>query len=105
MILYNTTFVVDDTVHEEWIIWLKDSHIKDYLQSSCFLGARLGKVTSHVEPGMQTYSLQLFVNDDLTLDQFKNNFLSELQQSSLQKFGTKVLSFTSEMEHLGDFNQ
>ncbi len=105
MILYNTTFVVDDTVHEEWITWLKDSHIKDYLQSSCFLGARLGKVTSHVEPGMQTYSLQLFVNDDLTLDQFKNNFLTELQQSSLQKFGTKVLSFTSEMEHLGDFNQ
>ena len=104
MILYNTTFVVDDTVHEEWITWLKDSHIKDYLQSSCFLGARLGKVTSHVEPGMQTYSLQLFVNDELTLDQFKNNFLSELQQASLQKFGTKVLSFTSEMEHLGDFS-
>ena len=104
MILYNTTFVVDDSVNDEWITWFKEEHINDYLESKCFLGARFGQVTSHVEPGMQTYSVQLFVNDDLTLDQFKNNFLSEIQQKSLQKFGTKVLSFTSEMDHLGDFS-
>ena len=104
MILYNTTFVVEDSVHEEWLPWLKETHIQDYLDSNCFLGARLGKITSHKEPGMQTYSLQLFVSDDLTLDQFKNNFLAEIQQKSLQKFATKVLSFTSEMEHLGDFS-
>lgn len=104
MILYNTTYVVEDSVHDEWISWLKEKHINDFLNSNCFLGARLGKITSHVEPGMQTYSLQLFVNDDLTLDQFKANFLSDIQQISLQKFGTKVLSFSSEMQHLGDFN-
>jgi len=104
MILYNTTFVVEDSVHEEWFTWLKETHIKDYLDSKCFLGARLGKITSHEEAGMQTYSLQLFVSDDLTLDQFKNNFLADIQQKSLQKFATKVLSFTSEMDHLGDFS-
>lgn len=103
MILYNTTFVVEDSVHEEWYTWFKETHIQDYLNSQCFLGARLGKITSHVEPGMKTYSLQLFVSDDLTLDQFKNNFLAEIQQKSLQKFATKVLSFSSEMEHIGDF--
>lgn len=104
MILYNTTFVVEDSVHEEWLLWFKETHLQDYLSSNCFFGARLGKITSHEEPGMQTYSLQLFVSDNLTLDQFKNNFLAEIQQKSLQKFNTKVLSFTSEMEHLGDFS-
>ena len=104
MILYNTTFVVEDSVHEEWLAFAKEEHINDYLKSNCFLGARFGKVTSHIEPGMHTYSIQFFVNDDLTLDQFKNNFLTEVQQKSLQKFGTKVLSFTSEMEHLGDYS-
>jgi len=44
------------------------------------------------------------VNDELTLDKFKNNFLSEIKQKSLQKYATKVLSFESEMEHIGDYN-
>lgn len=104
MILYNTTFVVEDSVHEEWLPWFKETQVQDYLDSKCFLGARLGKITSHEEPGFKSYSLQLFVNDDLTLDEFKNNFLAEIQQKSLQKFATKVITFSSEMEHLGDFN-
>ncbi|MBS7332211.1 DUF4286 family protein [Faecalibacter bovis] len=104
MILYNTTFVVEDSVHDEWLPWFKETHINDYLNTKCFLGARLGQITSHAEPGFQTYSIQFFVNDDLTLDQFKNNFLSDIQQKSLEKFATKVLSFSTEMDHLGDFS-
>ena len=82
----------------------KEEHINDYLKSNCFLGARLGKITSHSEPGFISYSLQLFCNDELTLDQFKNNFLTEIQQKSLQKYATKVLTFMSEMEHISDYN-
>ena len=104
MILYNTTFIVEEKIHDDWFDWLKNDHINDYLKSSCFLGARLGKITSHLEPGAVSYSLQLFVNDELTLDTFKDNFLTDIQQKSLQKFGTNVLSFASEMEHMGDFN-
>lgn len=104
MILYNTTFIVEHEVHDDWFEWLKAEHINDYLKSNCFIGARLGKITSHVEPGAVSYSLQLFVNDELTLDQFKNNFLSEIKQKSLQKYATKVLSFESEMQHIGDYN-
>jgi hypothetical protein len=104
MILYNTTFIVEEKIHDDWFKWLKEEHINDYLKSNCFVGARLGKITSHVEPGVVSYSLQLFVNDDLTLEQFKNNFLSDLQQKSLQKYSTSVLSFASEMEHIGDFS-
>ena len=104
MILYNTTFIVEHEVHDDWFECLKAEHINDYLKSNCFIGARLGKITSHVEPGATSYSLQLFVNDELTLDQFKNNFLSEIKQKSLQKYATKVLSFESEMQHIGDYN-
>lgn len=104
MILYNTTFIVEEKVHDDWFLWLKEEHINDYLQSNCFAGARLGKITSHIEPGAVSYSLQLFVNDELKLDQFKNNFLSDIQQKSILKFGTNVLSFESEMEHIGDFS-
>ncbi|GEM50666.1 DUF4286 family protein [Empedobacter brevis] len=104
MILYNTTFVVEEKIHDEWFEWLKEEHINDYLKSNCFIGARLGKITSHIEPGAVSYSLQFFSNNELTLDQFKNNFLAEIQQKSLQKYGTQVLAFTSEMDHIGDFS-
>lgn len=104
MILFNTTFIVEEAVHDDWFLWLKEEHINDYLKSNCFLGARLGKITSHSEPGFISYSLQLFCNDELTLDQFKNNFLTDIQQKSLQKYATKVLTFMSEMEHISDYN-
>jgi len=104
MILYNTTFIVDEKLENEWFSWFKTIHIQDYMQTNCFIGARLGKITSHTEPGAVSYSMQLFVKDELTLEQFKNNFLSEIQQKSLLEYGTSVLSFTSEMDHLGDFS-
>ena len=66
MILYNTTFIVEQEVHDDWFEWIQKEHINDYLKSNCFIGARLGKITSHVEPGAVSYSLQLFVNDEFT---------------------------------------
>ena len=104
MILYNITFVVEDSVHDEWFSWFKAEHIDDYLKSGSFLGARFGKITSHEEPGMKTYSIQFFVNDVETLDHFKQTFLGDLQRKLLLKFGTNVLSFSSEMDHIGDYS-
>jgi len=104
MILYNTTFIVEESVHDEWIVWFKENHINDYLNSNCFLGARFGKVTSHTEPGMHTYSIQLFVKDELVLNQFKNIHLTEIQQLLLKKFGTSVLCFSTEMDHIADYS-
>ena len=60
MILYNSTFIVEEKIHDDWFDWLKNDHINDYLKSSCFLGARLGKLTSYVESGAVSYSLQLY---------------------------------------------
>ncbi|MFL3882510.1 DUF4286 family protein, partial [Klebsiella pneumoniae] len=56
MILYNTTFIVEQEVHDDWFAWIHKEHINDYLKSNCFIGARLGKITSHVEPGAVSYS-------------------------------------------------
>ncbi len=103
MIIYNTTFLVENEINEEWIAWAKEAYVKEFLDTNCFLGGRLTQVTSHEEPGSTTYSLQLFCQDDQVLDQFKDTHLATVQQSGIKKFGTKMLSFSTEMLHLGDY--
>lgn len=103
MIIYNTTFLVDDEVNEGWVSWATETYVKEFLDTKCFLGGRLTEVTSHEEPGSKVYSLQLFCQDETVLESFKTDHLANVQQVGLKKFGTKMLAFSTEMNHLGDF--
>ena len=38
MIIYNVTVsLVDQTIHEEWLNWMKTKHIPDVMNTGCFL--------------------------------------------------------------------
>ena len=43
MIIYNVTINVDDSVHDEWLTWIKE-HIPQVLATGKFSGAKLTKV-------------------------------------------------------------
>lgn len=103
MIIYNTTFFVEKDSAEEWLKWFREEHVKAYIETEFFAGARLAKVLTHQQEDVVSFAMQLFCENQEKLMQFKKDILPYLQLESLKKFGTKVLSFETEMEHLGDF--
>ena len=103
MIIYNSTFFVDQQVEQEWLEWFKEIQIGNYLESLHFDGARFSKILSNEQEGVSSYAMQLFCENQEKLNLFKKDILPYLQSESLRKFGSKVLSFETEMQHLGDF--
>ena len=42
MIIYNVTVsLVDTTIQEDWLHWMKTKHIPDVMNTGCFLGNKI----------------------------------------------------------------
>lgn len=50
MIIYNETLSIDDSIHDEWLVWIKE-HIPQVLATGKFEKATLTKVLVDEEMG------------------------------------------------------
>ncbi len=57
MLIYNTTFQVDDEVHDNFLIWIKESYIPEVQKHGTLKTPRICRILSHREDG-SAYSLQ-----------------------------------------------
>ena len=70
MIIYNVTINIDDSVHDQWLNWLKTKHIGDVLATGCFYKAKLSKVLVDEEMGGTTYSIQYATESNEKLQEY-----------------------------------
>ena len=92
MILYNVTISIDSAIQEEWLEWMKTTHIPDVMNTQLFLGSHLFQVMVAEEQGI-TYSVQYQVKDIETLRLYQEVYAQKLQKEHLAKFGEKFVAF------------
>ncbi|MGB1312397.1 MAG: DUF4286 family protein [Bizionia paragorgiae] len=97
MYIYNVTINIDNSVHDEWLKWIKE-HIPQVLATGKFSEARFTKVLVEEEMGGQTYSIQYRSYSRAALDAFYKEDDEKLQIEGLQKFADKMLAFRTELE-------
>ena len=56
MILYNVTVNIDHDVHDEWLAWMKETHIPDVMNTDCFDESRISRVHGEEQGGL-TYAI------------------------------------------------
>lgn len=98
MILYNVTLNIDDSIHQQWLEWMRDIHIPDVLATGKFSSARLVKVVVDEEMGGQTYAVQYTAPDRATLERYYEEDAPRLREDGLRLFGDKMLAFRTELE-------
>ena len=49
MLIYNTTFQVDDDVHDNFMIWIKESYIPEVQKHGTLKAPRICRILSHRE--------------------------------------------------------
>lgn len=103
MILYNVTINIDSSVHDQWLKWMQEKHIKDVLATGKFSSARLVKVLVEEEMGGTTYSIQYTTDSKETLERYYTEDAPRLRQEGLQLFGDKMLAFRTELELIAEF--
>lgn len=92
MYIYNVTVNIDDSAHDEWLSWMKETHIPDVMETGMFVSNRILQVMVDEESG-KTYSIQYEVKDLETLKLYQQVYAPKLQQEHMEKFKDKFVAF------------
>lgn len=102
MIIYNVTSTIDKSVHDKWLLWIKD-HIPQVLSTGCFTEAKLTKVLVDADQDA-TYSVQYRAKTREDLERYYATHADALRTDSLKHFADKVLSFRTELEVIDEYS-
>lgn len=102
MIIYNVTTNIHESVHEQWMQWMQEKHIKDVLATGKFTSARMVKVLVEEEMGGTTYSVQYTTDSKETLQRYYDEDAPRLRDEALAIFADKMLAFRTELELVSD---
>ncbi len=102
MIIYNVTINVDDSIHDQWLIWIK-THILKVLATGKFVDAKLVKVLADEELGGTTYAIQYKAKSREHLEHYYKNHAERLRNEGYSLFSDKMLAFRTELEILDEF--
>jgi hypothetical protein len=103
MIYYNVTINIHESVHDQWLDWMQNKHIKDVIATGKFSSARMVKVLVEEEMGGLTYAVQFTTDSKETLQRYYNEDAPRLREESARLFGDKMLAFRTELELVSEY--
>ncbi len=95
--LLNETYKVDHDVHDEWKEWVYTDYIPSCSDAGNFLQYRLSRMMFVDDTDGFTYSLQFLSPDETTLNNYLQKQMPEQQKNIHDKYGDKVVIYTSVM--------
>lgn len=98
MVIYNVTINIDDSVHDDWLKWMKDEHIPDMLATKKFTAAKMCKVLVEEDMGGITYSIQYQAASRAKLEAYYNEDANTMRAKGQQLFANKFVAFRTELE-------
>lgn len=101
MVLYNVTINIDEDVEQEWIAWMKETHIPDVMATGFFEEYRMMRMLSESpdETG-KTYAIQYFASNLTAVETYLDTAAPKLQKQSIIKYGTKMAAFRTVLEEV-----
>ncbi|MDG1731123.1 MAG: DUF4286 family protein [Algibacter sp.] len=102
MIIYNVTVNIDESIHDEWLIWIKE-HIPKVLGTGKFEKATLSKILVEEDLGGMSYSIQYRSYSREALDAYYKEDAEKLRNDSLKKFADKMLAFRTELQIVDEY--
>lgn len=102
MIIYNVTLNIDNSIHDEWLEWIKQ-HIPKVLATGLFLKATFTKVLVEESIEGLTYSIQYLAHSKEALESYQKQYAADIQAEGSEKFGDKMLAFRTELEWIDEY--
>lgn len=98
MYIYNVTIQLSWSIHDDWVIWMKEKHIPAVMQTGCFTDFRFVRVLEVDETEGPTYATQYFAATKQEYDQYIDQFAGELRKDALDEWGNQFVGFRSLMQ-------
>ncbi|MAP01933.1 MAG: hypothetical protein CMD01_03850 [Flavobacteriales bacterium] len=97
MILYNVTINIDYDCHDDWLKWMKQTHVPDVLDTGLFINAKICRIHAEEQGGV-SYSIQYLLNSKSDYNTYQDLYAPKLQQEHTQKFSGKFVAFRTLLE-------
>lgn len=102
MYIYNVTINIDESVHNEWLVWIK-AHIPEVLATGRFISAKMTQVLVEEEMGGITYSIQYTAKTREDLNNYYKYDAPKLRSDGMKKFADKMVAFRTELKVVEEF--
>jgi len=102
MLIYNVTINIDDSVHDDWLRWMRDKHIPDMLSTKKFVEAKMCRVMVEEDLGGTTYSVQYRTKNKAALDSYYQEDAEKMRAEGNQLFPNKFVAFRTELEIISE---
>ena len=101
MVLYNVTINIDEDVEQDWILWMKETHIPDVMGTGYFVESRMMRMLSQSpdETG-RTYAIQYLAETLSHVEEYLEKAAPKLQKQSIIRYGTKMAAFRTVLEEV-----
>jgi hypothetical protein len=98
MIVFNTTFHVEEEIHEEFVEYMLQSFIPMSTRSGLLTSPRLARVHGKEEDEGVSFAMEFQVASLFTLEQWNKEESSSVYSPLLEKFKEKLAGFSTVME-------
>jgi len=98
MIIYNVTVNIDHDVHDEWLKWMKETHIPDVMRTNLFTENRMLKVLGDEDSGGVTYSIQYTCKNMDEFKRYESEFAPTFRGEYNRRYKDKYVAFRTLLE-------
>lgn len=100
MIVYNTTFSIDNDILDECVEYLKKSYIPRAAASGFLMNPYLRRILKDEAEEAASFAVQFHAKNFETLEYWMQSEGKALQQDLLSRFGSKVVGFSTLLEEI-----
>ena len=100
MLLYNVTIGIDPQAEQEWLIYMKETHIPAVMKTGMFTSSKLYKVLHDTEDGTISYSVQYFAENIDNVQLYLDRFAPALIEQHRQRFQNRHVAFRTLLEEI-----
>ncbi len=98
MYIYNVTIKVDWKIAEDWVLWMKQIHIPQVMNTGCFDKNVMVQLMETNETEGPTYAVQYFAESLSKYEHYIDHHAQPLREQTISKWGGQFIAFRSLMK-------
>lgn len=98
MVIYNVTIKIDWSIAEDWLRWMKQTHMPEMMDTGCFSKFQLVRLLQVDEEEGPTYAVQYYANTLTKYDEYLKDHAPALRQKTIDEWGDKFIAFRTLMQ-------